>query len=631
MRYIGGKQMMLDNILSVIQENTKDVKTIFDPFCGSGVVTNYLKEKGYKTISNDFMYFSYVLQKGITCLNKRPEFKNLNIDNPIDYLNTLKLEDTDILLDECFIYNNYTPNKECERMYFQNNNALKIDVIRITIEKWRTNNLINENEYFYLLSSLIEAVPYISNITGVYSAYLKYWDKRTFKPLVLKEPKIIKSRYKHETYNLDANILVSDISSDLTYIDTPYNERQYLPNYHILETIAKYDYPEIKGKTGMRDYSNQKSAYCKKNEVYNAFFNLLLNSNTKYVLISYNNESLLSTNEMLSLLQIFAKNNMVKLYEYPYRRYQNKSTNSVHTLKEQLYFIELKTKNDYIKSPMNYIGGKYKILNQIDKYFPLVIDNFVDLFAGGLDVSININAKNIVANDINYEMINMYQKMQTISSEDLIMYIEKTINKWGLSTTNKNAYNEFRKYYNKYKNPLDLYVLLCFSFNHQIRFNNNIEFNAPFGLNRSSFNNNIRSNLIKFHQKIKNIIFISSDFRNIDINRFKKDDFFYVDPPYLISCGSYNDGNRGFGGWTENDEKELLIFLDKLNEKGIKFALSNVFQHKNKKNNILIEWSKKYNVYNINNNYNNSNYRIKDKHSLTQEVLIINYDIENLC
>ena len=152
-------------------------------------------------------------------------------------------------------------------MYFRPENALKIDIIRMTIEKWKNNSLISENEYFYLLSALINAVPFVANITGVYAAYLKYWDERTYKSIQLKKPVIINNSQDNECYNLDYTELLNK-NCDLLYADPPYNSREYLPNYHVLETIARYDYPEIYGVTGMRNYDNQKSVFCKKNMVY---------------------------------------------------------------------------------------------------------------------------------------------------------------------------------------------------------------------------------------------------------------------------------------------------------------------------------------------------------------------------
>lgn len=281
--------------------------------------------------------------------------------------------------------------------------------------------------------------------------------------------------------------------------------------------------------------------------------------------------------------------------------------------------------NNFIKSPLNYIGGKYKILPQITKFFPKKIDKFVDLFAGGLNVAINVNAKKIYCNDINNYIIDIYKAFQNKSIEELLYYIDTTINNNHLSMTNKEAYISFRNYYNKTKNPLDLYVLICYSFNYQFRFNNKHEYNNPFGKNRSHFNPTMRKNLIKFHDKIRNITFQTMNFKDYNINNLNNNDFLYADPPYLITCGSYNDGKRGFNGWSENDDKLLFNLLDNLNTRGIKFALSNVSEHKGEKNNLLINWMSKYHIHEINFNYNNSNYQSTSKQNITKELLITNY------
>lgn len=338
MRYIGGKSLLLDNINNVITSEIPEVSSVVDLFAGSGIVSSNFKSKGYRTISNDYLYFSYVMSRASIGLNKKPDFKNLGIDDPIKYLNELTFADTNFDIDQCFIYNNYSPVGQCERMYFQPENALKIDIIRLTIEKWYTEELITENEYCYLLSALINAVPFISNITGVYAAYLKFWDERTYKKLELIEPVIISNGKKNESYNCDFIKLLSK-RCDLLYADPPYNSREYLPNYHILETIARYDYPEIHGVTGMRNYDKQKSVFCKKNTVASAFETMIRDCKSKYILISYNNEALLSTEELSEICKRYAVGDSFKLFEFSYRRYKNKIPNNTAGLKEQLYLL----------------------------------------------------------------------------------------------------------------------------------------------------------------------------------------------------------------------------------------------------------------------------------------------------
>ncbi len=280
-----------------------------------------------------------------------------------------------------------------------------------------------------------------------------------------------------------------------------------------------------------------------------------------------------------------------------------------------------------VKAPFNYIGNKYRIINSIQEFFPENIDTFVDLFCGGCDVSINTDANNVYANDINYHVIGILKEFQKYDVDYILEYIDSTIEKWQLSKTNESGYKAFRGYYNQTKNPLDLYVLMCFSFNYQFRFNSSHDYNNPFGRNRSSFNEIMRNNLILFKQQIDDIHFSAVDFYDFDYDILKTGDFIYADPPYLLTCGSYNDGKRGFRGWTENDDLELLKLLTELSERGVNFALSNVIEHKGLTNDAIIEWisNNGYSIHNINFNYNNCNYHTNNRENVTKEVLITNY------
>ena len=164
--------------------------------------------------------------------------------------------------------------------------------------------------------------------------------------------------------------------------------------------------------------------------------------------------------------------------------------------------------------------------------------------------------------------------------------------------------------------------MISYSFNHQIRFNNNHEFNNPFGRERRNFNASMKQNLEMFHNRLKqnNIEFSSNSFEEFDFSILSENDFVYADPPYLITTGTYNDGKRGFKGWSEKEEHELLKTLDKLNANNIKFALSYVLEHKGKSNEILKKWVSSNSDYKINlidTHYSNSNYQtiIRDKNA----------------
>lgn len=288
-------------------------------------------------------------------------------------------------------------------------------------------------------------------------------------------------------------------------------------------------------------------------------------------------------------------------------------------------------KGKYIKGPLNYTGGKHSILNDIIPLFPEKINNFIDLFAGGLNVGININADKIYVNDHIPYLIELYSFFKDTDIDELLLMIDSRINKYNLNQENVEGYNNLRSYYNTNPTPSDLFVLACFSFNHQIRFNNNMKFNTPFGKNRSSYNDSIKNNLVKFCEKLKqgNYSFSTIDFRNFDFSQFTPNDVVYCDPPYLITTGSYNDGKRGFGDWKQEEDDALLELLDNLNYKGIPFFLSNVFYHKGMSNDKLINWSKKYNVIYIDKTYANCSYHFKDRNAKTVEVLITNYEVQN--
>ncbi len=283
-----------------------------------------------------------------------------------------------------------------------------------------------------------------------------------------------------------------------------------------------------------------------------------------------------------------------------------------------------------IKSPLNYTGGKYKLLPQLLPLFPQNINTFVDLFAGGCNVGVNAHAKKIICNDIIPYLIQIFNVFKETDNSLITEYINKRIAEYSLSATNEAAYKTFRQQYNDNPNPLDLYILIAHSFNYQLRFNSHHHYNNPFGKTNSTFNAVMRKNLNLFLDRVKSldISFVCNDFLYFDFSAISADDFIYCDPPYLISTGAYNDGKRGFKGWSEADEHQLLAMLEAFDKKGIRFALSNVLFHKGKTNHILIDWidKHKFSVAHLKKNYAASSYHTFDRNKNgSDEVLIMNY------
>ena len=624
MRYIGNKTKLLDILDNFISKKVLNKKGLIfcDLFSGTCTVGDYFKNK-YEIIANDNLYFSYVTAKGK--LNyKKDFFKNLGFD-PFDYFNTA--DSSNYITGFCY---NFAPSIS-GRQYFSDENAKLIDFIRNTIDIWFDENKIDENEKFYLIASLLESISKVSNVAGVYSAFLKKWDPRAIKKMeFIPVESNGESSFQNEVYNDDVMNLITKIKGDILYLDPPYTPTQYISQYHVLETIAKNDNPETHGKGAHRDNGNQISKWCKKGCVHEEFEKLIANANFKHIILSYSDAGIMSKEYIESVLKRYAKKGTYQFKKIDFVKY--KSTRAVkREIKnntkdkkhyEWLFYIEKADEPLYI-SPLNYIGGKWEALDLLKTNFPKKINTFYDLFGGGGTVSINAKSQKVVYNDINWYVKDLLEKIAHDEIIDIYNYIEKNIKKYGLEKKNKEQFVNFRSKYNEIeigsRNPLDLYLLICYGFEHQIRFNSKMEFNNPCG--NSGFNQEMLEKLISYSIKAKsmNIVYKSMDYKTFE-NEIEKGDFVYCDPPYLNSCGAYNDGKRGFNGWDDKQEQELLDFLDRLNSRGIKFMLSNMMTRNSIENKSLKNWIKK-NGYKV---IKNDKVTKRNRQYRT-EIIIINY------
>ncbi|RLD55051.1 MAG: hypothetical protein DRJ01_17205 [Bacteroidetes bacterium] len=341
MRYYGNKTKLLPFIEEVVEQTKiNGSSTFFDLFSGTSVVGKHFKRMGFRVCSNDILEFAFSLAKTYIELNKKPTFVYLksmykfkSINDILDYLNNLRNKN------EGFIFKNYSPNGG--RKYFTEENALIIDAIRKKIYQWKKDTLINELEYYYLITSLLNAINLVSNVSGTYAAFLKKWDKRALKKIVLKEIEIIESKQKNKVFKKDANELINEIEPDILYLDPPYNCRQYASNYFLLELIAEGWFekePVIYGQTGMREYTNQKSKYCSKNFALSELYDLIDKANSKCILLSYNNEGIISEKEILNVLN---KKGNVQVFEFEHKRYRsiNQNNNDPNKTNERIYMV----------------------------------------------------------------------------------------------------------------------------------------------------------------------------------------------------------------------------------------------------------------------------------------------------
>jgi adenine-specific DNA-methyltransferase len=355
MNYIGSKLSLLEFLEESIEKVVdKNSRVFCDLFAGTGAVGAYFKRKGYKVIANDIQYYSFVLNKQYIGNHRPLKFeKLLKIIPELETVKILERKDficnylSNIKGKKGFIYKNYcsggTKNQEFERQYFSDENGMRCDAIRMKIEEWKNDNLIIDNEYYFLLATLLETIDKRANTASVYGAFLKQLKKTAQIPFVLKPAELIINEQEHEVFNEDINKLVGKIEGDILYLDPPYNQRQYATNYHLLETIAKYDNPKIHGKTGLREYGDQKSSYCSRNQVKKAFAELISNAKQKYIFLSYNNEGLMTLDD---IKEIMSSRGKYGYFTQEYNRFkadkdENRDFSSNKTL-EYLHYVVCK-------------------------------------------------------------------------------------------------------------------------------------------------------------------------------------------------------------------------------------------------------------------------------------------------
>lgn len=585
MRYLGNKSKLLNEIETLLKDKHiyQEGLVFCDAFSGTASVGNYFKHQ-FNVISNDSLTLSFVLTDAK--LNAQKEmFKNLKFD-PFDYFNQLQT-----YIDTGFVYNNYAPKGG--RQYFSDENAKIIDTIRITIDLWEQEGKINETEKNFLVASLIESASKVANIAGVYGAYLKKWDPRAIKKMVYFPVETTPATRLAQIHNESISSLIQRIQGDILYMDPPYTSTQYSTQYHVLETIAKNDKPLVKGITGQRDMSHVSSAFCKNNDVHVTFEQLIAHANFKHLILSYSCDGIMSKEFIEAIFKRYGKPETYELRKIGYKRYKNSVAQDNEKHQEYIFYIEKKDKKDIsFASPLNYQGGKHDLIPFIKGNLPIQFNTFYDLFGGGLNVGANIDCEHIIYNDINFKVKELLEQINNTDPTQLLAYLQRTIKKYNLKPNDKVSYAALRTKYNKTKDFRDLYLLTVFGFQHQIRFNSSYEFNNPVGL--GYFNESLQEKLLTFKTALnsKNIDFHSEHYSFFE-PYIQKNDLIYCDPPYLITLGSYNDGKRGFNGWDETQEKELLSFLDRVHQKGAKFLLSNVINHRGTTNHILQSWINK--------------------------------------
>ena len=632
-RYLGNKYKLLPFITSVVAENCESLNTVADIFAGTGAVASAFTDK--QLITNDNLYSNYICH--LAWFSPQP-YAREKIEQMIAYYNKLDVTG-----------NNYMSDNFADT-FFSITDCRKIGFIREDIEKRLALGEINERERALLITSLLYATDKIANTCGHYDAFRRGVEfKKHLELSVPLPPDNLEA--KNTCYNEDTNDLVKRITADLVYIDPPYNSRQYCDAYHLLENIARWEKPKVSGVARKMDRASLKSDYST-NKAAKAFEDLIRNINARYILLSYNNmaqkgngRSNAKINDA-DIMRVLSAKGEVKIFTQDYKPFSaGKSDIDEH--EERLFLCTCKPKEyKIIQSPLNYTGGKFKLLNQILSHFPERIDTFVDLFCGGCNVGVNVNADCVIFNDNSPHLLYLYNTFKKLGKKTMLNMIDDVIEKYGLSRSTENGYDfyncesssglgdynrepflrlreDLNKKNENYGYYIILYVLIVYAFNNQIRFNSKGEFNLPVG--KRDFNGKMKSKLCAFVDRLRegNYTFSCIDFRKVDTTALTENSLIYCDPPYLITCATYNERD----GWNEQCERDLLAMLDALNERRIRFALSNVLRSKGKTNEILSEWlrQRNYRAIHLDYSYSNSNYHTKNKTDSADEVLIVNY------
>ncbi len=330
MNYIGSKNRLSAWIVEQVKNTVEgpiDDMILCDLFAGTGRVGRSFKPLVKQIIANDVEYYSYVLLQNYIgnhqeIPRKRELIESLQQATPVNG----------------FIAEEYGESGSGNRLFFTQSNAQKIDGMRLQLQQLESQ--LDASTYFFLLASLLESADKVANTASVYGAFLKKIKKSAAKPLVLEPADFDKTTRQHLVFQEDANVLIKRISGDILYLDPPYNARQYGANYHLLNTIARYDRFEPKGKTGLRKY--YKSNYCKKSKVAQEFEALIAQANFNYIFLSYNNEGLMPSDQVKEIMQKYGTYRLVAKQYQRFKADKTQNRNHKATATEEYLHILVK-------------------------------------------------------------------------------------------------------------------------------------------------------------------------------------------------------------------------------------------------------------------------------------------------
>lgn len=328
-RYTGSKRALLEDIYSSLSLKKKGDLIFADLFAGTGIVSDFMLKKGLSVIINDILDSNYIAYQA--WFGKG----SFDVKKIKDLMEKFNLLDSKILKENYF-------SKTYGSKYFSINDAKKIGYIRDEIEKTE----LTSREKSILISSLMYTTDKIANTVGHFEHFLSKPPKE--KGVILKMPRIEKHKNKATLFKLDANELVKKISCDIAYVDPPYNARQYINFYHVLENLVTWNKPTEFEGTSMKFKRNHLKSDYSKSKAPVVFADLINNIKAKLIIVSYNNtysaKSNASNNKITEsqLLDILSKRGRVTIKEIQHKSFNSGKTN-FENHKELLYICKVKS------------------------------------------------------------------------------------------------------------------------------------------------------------------------------------------------------------------------------------------------------------------------------------------------
>jgi adenine-specific DNA-methyltransferase len=336
-RYIGNKTAILNQLLEVITSGASAGETFSDPMCGTASVSSALAQSGFKVQASDVLTFPVVHAKVRLTMERSPKFSNLGLtySEVLVHLNSLKPK-------VGFFWNEYstegTPaNGASPRQYFSAENAAKIDAIRDELKHWNSDGILGTSAMTLLKHDLILATNRIANIAGTYGHYRSSVSKNATNPIKLINTSFNSWASRQNSINQGSvESVAKGIDVDYLYLDPPYMKRQYAANYHLLETLAVGDEPDLIGQSGMRNWWPQYSDFCSKRKLHGAFDQVLSSASYKKAFISYSEDGLVAIDELKELLGRFG---LVTTHEILHKRFKSNQSELSSAIRE--YVIEV--------------------------------------------------------------------------------------------------------------------------------------------------------------------------------------------------------------------------------------------------------------------------------------------------